>query len=123
MSMDVTFKLNNTDWASKLSTYSTSREVSYRYTITTLDGMEHAYPAAPRPIITFSLYPLTSAEIVALYDILSQLIISVTYTDPASSTDVTRNMRLTSNIDSIFALKSVDGKIRYKGGEITLRAV
>ena len=123
MIMDVTFKLGSVDWSGKLSTFAPSREVTYRKVVTTLDDVEHPYPTQPRPIINFSLLPLTDTESLSLYGALSDLIISVTYTDPYSSTDVTRNMRVTSNLESTFALRSVDGKRRYKGGTITLRAV
>lgn len=40
-----------------------------------------------------------------------------------TKTDVVKTMRVTSNLDAAFALVSVDGKRRYKGGAVQLREI
>ena len=117
--MDVTLIVNGLNLSSKLSTYSVTEEVTYRKVITTLD--EHPYPGAKRTTITFSLFPLTDEESTALYNKLGALVFDATYTNQYKSVDETQRFRLMTNLESSFALKSVDGKRRYKGGEIQLR--
>lgn len=119
--MDVTLIVNGLDLSSKLSTYSVTEEVTYRKVITTLDEVEHPYPGAKRTIIKFSLFPLTDEESAALYDALVGLIFQATYTNQYKRGDETKRVRLMTNLESAFALKSVDGKRRYKGSEIQLR--
>lgn len=119
--MDITLIVNGLDLSEKLSTYSVTEEVTYRKVITTLDDVEHPYPGATRTTITFSLLPLTGEESAALYNALRYLAFDSTYTNPNKGVDETKRVRLMTNIESIFALKSVDGKRRYKGGEIQLR--
>lgn len=119
--MDVTLIVNGLDLSSKLSTYSVTEEVTYRKVITTLDDVEHPYPGVKRTTITFSLFPLADDESAALYSTLSSLVFDATYTNQYKSVDETKRVRLTTNLESAFALKSVDGKRRYKGGEIQLR--
>ena len=119
--MDITLTANGLDLHEKLSTYNVEEEVSYRKVITTLDEVEHPYPGSTRTTITFSLFPLTGEESSALYSALSALMFDATYTNQHKGADETKRVRLMTNIESIFALKSVDGKRRYKGGEIQLR--
>ncbi len=125
--MDVTLQFNDFNFAPVLSTYSVSYETNYRKTVTALDGTEYFANATRRPVITFSLFPMTDAQATAAYDALSIMIADCTYTDPAttgdSGTDYTQLMRVTSNLDYVFALRSVDGNRYYKGGQITLRGV
>ena len=119
--MDVTLIVNGMDLSSKLSTYSVTEEVTYRKVITTLDDVEHPYPGATRTTITFSLFPLTDEESAELYSALSALMFEATYTNQHKGVDETKRVRLMTSLESAFALKSVDGKRRYKGGEIQLR--
>ena len=119
--MDVTLIVNGLDLSSKLSTYSVTEEVTYRKVITTLDDVEHPYPGAKRTTITFSLFPMTDEESTELYNKLGALVFDATYTNQYKSVDETNRVRLITNIESSFALKSIDGKRRYKGGEIQLR--
>lgn len=114
-------QINGLDLSSRLSTYTMTQEISYRKVIKTLDDMEHAYPGAKRPIIRFSLFPGTEEQDAELYEALENLIVPVVFTQ--RGVDITRKMRLTSNLESVFLLKSVDGKRRYLGGEITLRGI
>ena len=119
--MDVTLIVNGLNLSSKLSTYSVTEEVTYRKVITTLDDVEHPYPGAKRTTITFSLFPMTDDESAELYGALSALVFDATYTNQYKGADETNRVRLITNLESSFALKSVDGKRRYKGGEIQLR--
>ena len=119
--MDVTLIVNGLDLSSKLSTYSVTEEVTYRKVITTLDDVEHPYPGATRTTITFSLFPLTDDESAELYGALSALMFDATYTNQHKGVGETKRVRLMTNLESAFALKSVDGKRRYKGGEIQIR--
>ena len=119
--MDVTLIVNGLDLSSKLSTYSVTEEVTYRKVITTLDDVEHPYPGAKRTTIIFSLFPLTDEESTSLYSAISALMFDATYTNQHKGVEETRRVRLMTNLESAFALKSMDGKRRYKGGEIQLR--
>ena len=119
--MDVTLIVNGLDLSSKLSTYSVTEEVTYRKVITTLDDVEHPYPGAKRTTITFSLFPMTDEESTELYNKLGALVFDATYTNQYKGVDETNRVRLITNVESSFALKSIDGKRRYKGGEIKLR--
>ena len=119
--MDVTFSIDGLDLHSKLSTYEVTAEVSYVQTITTMDGVRYPVPGSQKDAIVFSLFPTTEDEATLLYNKLSQYIVSVNYTNPKSGATSTRSMYVDSEITHTFALKSVDGKRRYLGGEITLR--
>ena len=121
--MDVTLIVNGLDLSSKLSTYSVTEEVTYRKVITTLDDVEHPYPGSKRTTITFSLFPMTDDESAALYSALSSLVFDATYTNQHKGVDETNRVRLMTSLESAFALKSVDGKRRYKGGTIQLRRI
>lgn len=119
--MDVTLTIGSLDLKKRLLTYDVTREVTYRKVITTLDETEHPYPGKVRPAVSFTLMPGTDEEDAALYNTLENLIFNVTYTE--KGVDVTRRMRLVSNLQSVFLLVSVDGKRRYKNGAIQLRGI
>ena len=121
--MDITLVVNRLDLHSKLAYYNMSKEVTYKKVITTLDGKEHPSKGIKRDIITFSLLPLTDAESKSLYDAISGLIFEATYTDTYTDTDVQNTVRLVSNLESTFLLKSTDGKRRYLGEKIQLRVL
>lgn len=121
--MDITLVIDNDlDLSSRLSTFSCRDEISYRKVITTLDDVEHPYPARTRKVISFALFPLTDAENAALWTKLKKLVFSAKFTDPDSGEDITKQMRVVSNVQSAFALRSIDGNRYYKGGTIELRA-
>lgn len=120
--MDVTLRLESLAINAKLSSYKVQKEVTYREVITTLDDIEHPYPPVKRTLLDFSLQPMTDAESAEIYSALSAQALSVTYTDPYSGTDRTQTMRVVSSLEAVFALKSVDGNCRYKGGTIQMRA-
>lgn len=113
--------INGYDVHERLSTYTVTEEVTYRKVVTALDDTEYPYPAKKRPIITFSLWPMTEAESSKLYDALNDSSISVTFTNQHKNQEETRRFRVVSDLESAFALLSVDGLRRYKGGEIQLR--
>lgn len=119
--IDVTFTINQVDISGKLSTYDVSYDFEYPNIVTTLDGTEHFGAIRKRPIITFSLRPLTAAENAALYSAISTASTLVTYTDPHANTDYTAYMRFDGSAEAKFALSSVDGNKYYKGGSLTLR--
>lgn len=121
--MELTLTINGLDVHKKISTYQVTYEIFYPRIITTLDNVEHAAPGNRRPIITFSLLPMTEHESNELYLSMFELIFPVLYTDPYLGADVTKRFRLASDLDSVFALLSIDGKRRYKGEKIQLRAL
>ena len=121
--MDITLKIGTLDVHERLSTYSVQREVSYSKIIVTLDDEEHAARSKDRYIVAFSLFPMTEDEATAYCNALHASAIDVTFSDPYTKSDVTKTMRVTSNLDAAFALVSVDEKRRYKGGEIQLREI
>lgn len=121
--MELKLIVNGLDLHKALSTYQVLHETKYSRIITTLDNVEHPAPGYQRPIIIFSLFPMTDQESNELYLSMYDLIFPVTYTDPHLDADVTKRFRLASDLNAIFALLSVDGKRRYKGEEIQLRAL
>ena len=121
--MDITLKIGTLDVHEKVSTYSVQREVNYGKIIVTMDDVEHAARSKDRYVVKFSLFPMTEDEATAYCDALRASTVEVTFSDPYTKTDVVKPMRVTSNLDAAFALVSVDGKRRYKGGEIQLREI
>ena len=117
---DVLFRIGSTDYRALLSTYRVTYEVEFASTITAINGTEYGKPKF-RPIITFSLIPLTDAQSAALFNAVKGSSVSVQYTDPNFNATRTASMKIASNLDSAFGLRSVDGNRYYKGGEIVLR--
>lgn len=121
--MDVTLTFNRFDFAPRVSDYRIEYETKYRKVVTALDGTEYAGNGTRRPIVTFMLLPMTDTQAAQCYNALSVMVATCTYTDTATNTDRSVQMRVTSNLESVFALRSVDGNRYYKGGAITLRGV
>ena len=119
--MELTLTVNGLDLHKALSTYSVTQEIEYPEVITTLDNVEHPYFGKRRTIITFSLFPVTDLEASNLYDALSGLVFNATYQNPHTNAVETKRVRLVSDLEAAFALLSIDGKRRYKGGTIQLR--
>ena len=119
----ITLVVNGLNLSQKISTYHTGKMVSYTDVLSALDGTEYPFPAATKTEITFSLLPVDDVESAALYRALSPLIFEATYTDQHSGADVSGRVRVTSTIESVFLLQSVDGKRRYNGSAITLRVL
>ena len=116
----VTFTLNGVSFSNKLSTYNVRMLYEYPVVVTTMDGTEHVHQRR-RPSITFSLVPLTGAEIKSLYDCLKNNTVTVRYLDTYTNNNITAVMRVETELSHIFALDSVTGFRYYKGTEITLR--
>ena len=121
--MDITLKIGTLDMHKKVSTYSVQREITYDKVITTMDGVEHASRNKDRYVISFSFFPMTESEATEYCAALSGSTVSVTFTDPYTGNDTVKTMRVISNLDAAFALVSVDGKRRYKGGTIQMREI
>lgn len=119
--MNVTLKLGELAVSERLSTYQITKNITYREVITTLDDVEHPYPGTAKTVLSFSLFPMTDQETASVYATLSPLILPVTYTDSFSGADVTKTMRIMTDLESTFLLTSVDGQRRYRGGTIQLR--
>lgn len=119
--MNVKLITNGYDLSSKLSTYEAHMEVTYKKVLTMLDDSERPYPATSRPVVTFSLLPLTDEESKEIYNSLKSIVFTATF--EVNSTQRTADVRVVSNLGSTFLLTSVDGKRRYRGGEIVLRGL
>ena len=117
--IDVTLKIGEYNASPLLSTYTVTHETEYPTLVTTMDGTEYGV-ARYRPVITFSMIPLTDAQSEELYNALSR-VSKVTFTDPHDDNEKTGVMRLTTNTDAIFGIRSIDGNRYYKGSQITLR--
>lgn len=120
--IDVTLICNNRDFSLRLSTYKITKVVETVKSVVTLDGVEHIVQRT-RDQIVFSLIPFSDSTATADYSALRSLQFSVTYTDPNAGVVKTGTMRVASNLDAAFGLKSIDGNRYYKGGNITLRAL
>lgn len=130
--IDITLTCGTTPLKDYLSTYDVKTEVVWGKVLTVLSGKEFAGGKKDRLMVTFSFRPLTDAETSTIYNLLRNNPISLwTFTDPHNSfespatepEDKTDTMRLVSDLDSLFGLKSINGKRYYKGGSITIRQV
>ena len=121
--IDVTLTINDLALGSRLTSYSADMEITYERVVETLDGHEHEGKQKRRRIINFSVIPGTEAEQTALYNVLKNKTVTVTYTNPdETGSTSTKTMRVVSNLNNAFLLRSMDGFRRYKGSVITLRA-
>ena len=118
--MTITALINNVDFAPVLSTWNVTHEITFSKVVSSLNGSDRAFGKRDKTIISFSLFPYTEEECSAYYDALSAGIVSFTFTDSDGAIKE-KEMRLISDLESIFLLDSVDGKRRYKGATITLR--
>ena len=118
--IDVTLQFNEYDLSDKLSTYAVSHEVETFESVTTLDGTEHTATRI-RPTIRFALVPLSDDDAAEVYDALKVITAEAYYTDPNTGGERYGTMRLTSNLEAVFGLRSVDGNRYYKGGTLTMR--
>ena len=117
--MTIELTINGVVFSRKLSTYRITQEVTYDKILTTVSGKEIAIGKKVRDVLTFSLLPLTEGEATSYYETLTSDNLEVVYTNVGASRAV---MRLASNLDAVFLLDSVDGRRRYRGGEIVLRS-
>lgn len=121
MTLDVTFTLEDVDYSQYLLSYDVSHKIEQRASMTALDGTEYTVTQI-RPSIIFSLDPLSDEQSESLYRILSRTNIRVTYTDPYLGDNQFAIMRVTSEINSAFVVRSTDGNRYYRGDKITLRS-
>lgn len=118
--MTITALINNVDFAPVLSTWNVTHEITFSKVVSSLNGADRAFGRREKTIISFSLLPYTEEECAVYYDVLSAGIVSFTFTDNDGAIKE-KEMRLISDLESIFLLDSIDGKRRYKGATITLR--
>lgn len=118
--MDITLVANGYDFSSKLSKYYAYYEVQSDV-LTMLDKSERLVCGSKRPIVEFTLLPLTDEESAEIYAKLEELVFSATF--DIQGAEITADMRVVSNLGAAFLLKSVDGKRRYKGDRIVLRGL
>lgn len=116
-----TLILDDLDVSSRLSSYSVFYDVSDTTVIKTLDNVEHPIIENPRPIVRFSLIPGTEKQDAALFNQLKKVVFSASFS--VHGTVVTKEMRVTSNLEATFLLVSVDGNRRYSSGTIELRGL
>lgn len=121
MTLDVTFTLEDVDYSQYLLSYDVSHEIEQRVNMTALDGTEYTVTQI-RPSIIFSLDPLSDEQSESLYRILSRNNIKVIYTDPYLGDNQFAIMRVTSEINSAFVIRSTGGNRYYRGDKITLRS-
>lgn len=119
--IDVTLVIDGVDCSSYLSKYTVSHSVEQREIITAMDGTEYTATQV-RPVISFSLDPLSDEQSESLYRTLLKGNLEVTYTDPYLGDNQLAIMRVTSEINSVFVIRSTDGKRYYRGDTITLRS-
>ena len=121
--MNVTLTIAGRDFSSRLSTYTVTKETAYQTLVTTMGGVEHPAGVMSRDIITFTLWPMSGATAAADYAALRPRVFSVTFTNPHTGEVSTKQMRVDTDLEAVFGLKSVDNNNYYKGGKITLRAL
>lgn len=119
--IDITLVCNGVDFSGWLSTYEVYKAYEAVASITTLDGVEHVADRT-RDVVTFTLVPFNDTIATAAYNAIKSLQFIVTYTDPNIGGTAAKTMRVTTNLDAVFGIKSIDGNRYYKGGKITLRA-
>lgn len=119
--IDITLTCNGVDFSGWLSTYEVHKAYEAVSSITTLDGVEHVADRT-RDEVVFSLVPFNDTIATSAYNALKSLQFNATYTDPNISGTSTKAVRVTTNLDAVFGIKSIDGNRYYKGGKITLRA-
>lgn len=118
-----TLTIGNRSFSTRLSTYMVTKETAYQTSVTTMGGVEHVAGIMSRDIITFSLWPSSEETADDDYAALRPRVVQVTFTNPFTGIDSTKQMRVVSDLEQTFGLDSIDGHTYYKGGEITLRAL
>lgn len=121
--MNITLTISGRDFSPRLSTYNVTKETAYQTSVTTMGGVEHVAGVLSRDIVTFSLWPSQDAVADDDYAALRPRIVSVTFTNPFTNANSTKQMRVTSDLSQVFGIVSANGHIYYRGGEISLRAL
>lgn len=123
--MDVTLTINGRDFSSRLTQYGVEQEITYPDLVTTIDGTEHHGKPHKRDIINFRLLMFDDNQAQEDYETLTASTLFVTYTNPQAPDQlkVERLMKVTSNLQATFGIRSWNSLRYYTGGTITLRAV
>ena len=119
--INITFKISNKDYSDKLSTFKCLQSPSNVKIITTLDGTDKQFIGKLKSKITVSFLPLTKAQLFELYELVKEYSFLVTYTNPYIEDDVIQKMRIDGDINSSFALVSIDGNKYYTGLSLTFK--
>ena len=119
--INITFKISNKDYSDKLSTFKCLQSPSNVKIITTLDGTDKQFIGKLKSEITVSFLPLTKAQLFELYELVKEYSFLVTYTNPYIEDDVIQKMRIDGDINSSFALMSIDGNKYYTGLSLTFK--
>jgi hypothetical protein len=119
--IDITFSFNGFSLSEYLSKYRVTHEVETATSLTAMDGTEYV-AARRRPVIRFTLIPLTDQQATQIYNLLLSLTGTVSYTDPNIG-ERQDTMRIASDLDLAFGIKSITGDRYYKCGEIVLRSI
>lgn len=118
--MNVKLVANGVDFSKRLSTYDAYMEVTQKV-LTMLNDTERPYPAVMRPVVVFSLLPMTDEESTETYNTLKNIVFSATF--EISGQEMTADVRVVGNLGDTFLLTSPDGKRRYRGRQIMLRGL
>lgn len=121
--MNITLTIAGRDFSQRLATYSLTKETTYQTVVTTLGGVEHVAGVMSRDVISFSLFPANDEIANEDYLALKPRVVQVTYTNPHTFTEMTKRMRVDTDLEQTFGLTGPDAWRYYKGGEITLRAL
>lgn len=119
----ITVVINGTDYSDYVEEFFPYVEITYGRVVVTLDDKEHTTQAKKRKCLSLKLFPFSAADVASLYSDLSAGIVAVQYSAPSVNSVVTLQMRVVSNFENDFALKSHDGNVYYKGGTIKFRSV
>lgn len=102
-----------------LISYTLTEEISYKQKVETQDGKEHYFGRTSRDILKFRLLPHTDFA-KDDYMALMQRPLVVKYEKGGEIME--KEFNLDCDLESRFLLESCDGKRRYMGQEIRLRA-
>lgn len=108
------------DLSDKLSTFSAGRTIQYDADFATMDGEQIRMGKRERPLLQFTLLPCTGAELLEYYTTLRGRdgLVYILFTDPLLGTESTGYFWLNSDPFNNYMLKSVDGSVRYRFGEL-----
>ena len=122
--IDMTFIIDDTvtsvDYSEKLSTFLCSQRLARNQVITTLDGNDRQFPGKVKSDVTVSFVPLTKEELDEFFSLVRNYSFYLTFTNPFSNEDVRQKMRIEGNVETKFALVSINGKTYYTGLNLKL---
>lgn len=111
------FKIGDLDLTDQVSTFSVGHQPKIDKVITTLDGTEHVVKSGIRDIIKVSFLPITDAT--DLYNALSKPSFYVEFVD--GGINKYKRMRVSSDLEMTFLLKSPRGDRYYRPTDLELR--